>query len=111
MQKSTSVVVPPNAAEVVPDVKSSQVTVPPKNISRCVCGSTAPGKTYLPAASITLSAATSSDSPRQKRSAQGGALSPSRRSGRLALRNARRRDHARRGADPLLERRLAVAAD
>jgi hypothetical protein len=34
MQKSISVVVPPKAAAVVPDVKSSQVVVPPKNISR-----------------------------------------------------------------------------
>ena len=63
MQKSISVVVPPNAAEIVPEVKSSQVVVPPKNISMCVCGSIAPGITYLPVASITLSAATSSDSP------------------------------------------------
>ena len=49
MQKSTSDVVPPNAAATVPDVKSSQVVVPPKNISMCVCGSIAPGITYLPA--------------------------------------------------------------
>ena len=63
MQKSISVVVPPKAAETVPDVKSSQVVVPPKNISMCVCGSIAPGITYFPAASITLSADTSSDSP------------------------------------------------
>ena len=40
----------------VPDVKSSQVVVPPKNISMCVCGSIAPGITYFPVASITLSA-------------------------------------------------------
>ena len=63
MQKSTSDVVPPNAAATVPDVKSSHVVVPPKNISMCVCGSIAPGITYLPVASITLSASTSSDSP------------------------------------------------
>ena len=63
MQKSISVVVPPNAAETVPEVKSSQVTVPPKNISMWVCGSIAPGMTYFPVASITLSAAMSSDSP------------------------------------------------
>ena len=63
MQKSTSDVVPPNAAATVPDVKSSQVVVPPKNISMCVCGSIAPGITYLPLASITLSASTSSDRP------------------------------------------------
>ena len=55
--------VPPNAADVVPEVKSSQVTVPPKNISMCVCGSIAPGKTSFPVASIVLSAVTSSDSP------------------------------------------------
>ena len=48
MQKSTSVVVPPNAAAVVPEVKSSHVVVPPKNISMCVCGSIAPGITILP---------------------------------------------------------------
>ena len=63
MQKSITVVVPPNAAETVPDVKSSHVVVPPKNISMCVCGSIAPGITYFPDASITLSATTSSDSP------------------------------------------------
>ena len=63
MQKSISDVVPPNAAETVPDVKSSQVVVPPKNISMCVCGSIAPGITSFPAASMTLSAVTSSDSP------------------------------------------------
>ena len=63
MQKSISVVVPPNAAAVVPDVKSSHVVVPPKNISMCVCGSIAPGITIFPVASITLSADTSRDSP------------------------------------------------
>ena len=63
MQKSTSEVVPPKAAAVVPDVKSSHVVVPPKNISMWVCGSIAPGITYFPAASMTLSAATSSDAP------------------------------------------------
>jgi hypothetical protein len=47
----------------VPEVKSSHVVVPPKNISMCVCGSIAPGITYLPAASITLSASKSSDWP------------------------------------------------
>ena len=47
----------------VPDVKSSHVVVPPKNISMCVCGSIAPGITIFPDASITLSAVTSSDSP------------------------------------------------
>src|SRR5581483_332443 len=37
--------------------------VPPKNISMCVCGSIAPGKTSVPVASITLPPATSCDSP------------------------------------------------
>ncbi len=64
MQKSISVVVPPKAAETVPEVKSSHVVVPPKNISRWVWGSIAPGITYFPPASITLSADMSSDSPR-----------------------------------------------
>ena len=63
MQKSISVVVPPNAAATVPEVKSSQVVVPPNAISMCVCGSIAPGITILPVASITLSAVTSSDEP------------------------------------------------
>ena len=63
MMKSTWVVVPPKAAAVWPDSTSSIVTVPPKGMSRCVCGSTRPGRTYLPLASITLSALTSSDSP------------------------------------------------
>ena len=62
-QKSISEVVPPNAADVVPEVKSSQVTVPPNGISMCVWGSIAPGITYLPVASITRSAVTSSDVP------------------------------------------------
>jgi hypothetical protein len=51
--KSTIVVVPPSAAAAVPLAKSSAVTVPPKGISRCVCGSMKPGKTYAPDASIT----------------------------------------------------------
>ncbi len=63
MQKSMSVVVPPKAAAVVPDVKSSQVVVPPKNISMCVCGSMAPGITILPVASIVFSALTSREAP------------------------------------------------
>ena len=63
MTKSTWQVVPPNAAAVWPDSTSSIVTVPPKGMSRCVCGSTAPGSTYFPVASMTLSAWTSSDSP------------------------------------------------
>ena len=63
MQKSTCVVVPPRAAARWPDSTSSIVVVPPNGMSRCVCGSTAPGSTYLPEASMTVSAATSSDSP------------------------------------------------
>ena len=63
MQKSTWQVVPPNAAAVWPDSTSSIVTVPPNGMSRCVCGSMQPGSTYLPVASITVSAALSSDSP------------------------------------------------
>ena len=56
-------VVPPNAADTVPEVKSSQLTVPPNGISMCVCGSIAPGITYLPVASITRSAEPPSDVP------------------------------------------------
>ena len=63
MQKSTWQVVPPNAAAVWPDSTSSIVIVPPNGMSRCVCGSMQPGRRYLPAASITVSAARSSDSP------------------------------------------------
>ncbi len=63
MMKSTWHVVPPKAADVWPDSTSSIVTVPPNGMSRWVCGSMHPGSTYLPAASITLSAARSSDSP------------------------------------------------
>ena len=63
MQKSTWLVVPPNAAAVWPDSTSSIVTVPPKGMSRCVCGSTPPGRRYLPRASMTRSASMSSDSP------------------------------------------------
>src|SRR4051812_18872122 len=66
MMKSTWQVVPPNAAEVCPDSTSSIVVVPPNGMSRCVCGSTAPGSTYLPDASITRSAAVSSASPRRE---------------------------------------------
>ena len=63
MTKSTWQVVPPKAAEVWPASTSSIVTVPPNGMSRCVCGSTHPGSTYFPPASITLSAGMSSDSP------------------------------------------------
>ena len=48
MQKSIERRRPAEPAEPVPDVKSSQVVVPPKNISMCVCGSIAPGITILP---------------------------------------------------------------
>jgi hypothetical protein len=42
----------------------SAVTVPPKGVSMCVCTSTPAGSTYLPLASIVVSACTSSsDSP------------------------------------------------
>ena len=56
MAKSTMVVVPPNAAAMVPDSKSSADVVPPKGMSMCVCTSMPPGSTYLPLASMTLSA-------------------------------------------------------
>ena len=49
MQKSTWLVVPPNAADVWPDSTSSIVTVPPNGMSRCVCGSTQPGQHVLAA--------------------------------------------------------------
>src|SRR5262245_28754849 len=57
MAKSTIVVVPPCAAATVPVSKSSAEVVPPKGMSRWVCASMPPGRTYLPAASITTSAA------------------------------------------------------
>src|SRR5215471_12120701 len=63
MQKSTWHVVPPNAADVWPDSKSSIVTVPPNGMSRCVCGSMQPGRTYFPLASIVRSTVTSSSAP------------------------------------------------
>ena len=63
MQKSISVVLPPKAADTVPEVKSSQVTVPPKGMSMCVCGSMAPGMTYRSRASMTRSARASSELP------------------------------------------------
>src|SRR5215469_76249 len=55
MAKSTSVVVPPNAAARVPVSKSSLDVVPPNGISRCVCASIPPGKSNSPVASITRS--------------------------------------------------------
>src|SRR6266508_1802394 len=54
--KSTIVVVPPQAAAVVPVAKVSFDCVPPNGISMWVCTSMPPGRTYLPAASITESA-------------------------------------------------------
>ena len=36
------------AQEVCPDWKSSAVTVPPNGMSKCVCGSMQPGRTYFP---------------------------------------------------------------
>ena len=63
MAKSMWQVVPPNAQEVCPDWKSSAVTVPPNGMSKWVCGSMHPGRTYFPDASITRSATTSSDVP------------------------------------------------
>src|SRR3989442_591073 len=56
MAKSISVVVPPNAAARVPVSKSSALVVPPNGISRCVCTSMPPGKTYFPMASSTRAA-------------------------------------------------------
>src|SRR5947209_348958 len=43
MAKSMSVVVPPKAAAMVPVSKSSELVVPPKGMSRCVCTSMPPG--------------------------------------------------------------------
>ena len=50
------VVVPPHAAARVPVSKVSLAKVPPKGISMCVWPSMPPGMTYLPVASITVSA-------------------------------------------------------
>src|SRR4026207_1570355 len=52
---STRVVVPPNAAAIVPDSKSSAEVVPPNGMSRWVCTSMPPGMTYLPPASMPVS--------------------------------------------------------
>jgi hypothetical protein len=52
--KSTIVVVPPNAAAIVPDSKSSDELVPPNGMSMCVWQSMPPGMTNLPVASMTL---------------------------------------------------------
>ncbi len=50
--KSMMVVVPPQAAAVVPVAKVSAENVPPNGISMCVCASMPPGITYRPVASI-----------------------------------------------------------
>src|SRR5580693_5086886 len=55
--KSMIVVVPPQAAARVPVSKVSTEEVPPNGISMCVCTSIPPGRTYLPVASMTRSAA------------------------------------------------------
>src|SRR6266702_4775914 len=52
--KSTIVVVPPQAAALVPVSKVSAENVPPKGISMWVCTSIPPGSTYFPAALTTL---------------------------------------------------------
>ena len=61
--KSTMHVVPPKAAARVPVSKVSEVSVPPNGISRWVCGSTPPGITSFPAASMTRSAGTTRSRP------------------------------------------------
>src|SRR5512146_1012627 len=48
--KSITVVVPPQAAAIVPLSQSSLERVAPTGISRCTCGSTAPGSTTKPSA-------------------------------------------------------------
>ena len=56
MAKSTIVVVPPCAAAIVPDSKSSAEVVPPNGMSRWVWTSMPPGSTYFPVASMVRSA-------------------------------------------------------
>ena len=56
-------VVPPKAAAMVPDSKSSADVVPPNGMSRCVCTSMPPGSTSLPEASMVLSTGIDSDVP------------------------------------------------
>ena len=56
-------VVPPKAAAMVPDSKSSADVVPPKGMSRCVCTSMPPGSTSLPVASMIRSAGIDRDVP------------------------------------------------
>src|SRR5688500_9775131 len=55
MTRSMSVVVPPASAAAVPDSKSSADTVPMNGNARWTCGSTPPGSTYCPEASMTSS--------------------------------------------------------
>ena len=62
--KSTTVVVPPKAAALVPLAKVSQVMVGPITFCRCTWQSTPPGSTYRPRASTTAtSGPTSSRAP------------------------------------------------
>ena len=61
--KSTMHVVPPCAAARVPVSKVSEVSVPPKGIWWWVWGSTPPGMTSRPAASMTRSAGTTRSRP------------------------------------------------
>ena len=61
--KSTIVVVPPQAAAIEPVFQSSVEVVPMKGMSRCVWGSMAPGRMYLPAASTVSSAFTARPVP------------------------------------------------
>src|SRR4051794_2092162 len=56
--KSTIVVMPPHAAATVPVSNVSLDSVPPNGISMWVWTSTPPGTTYLPVASMVVSAAT-----------------------------------------------------
>src|SRR6202161_2717751 len=59
--KSMMVVVPPQAAALVPVSNVSTEEVPPNGISMCVCASMPPGSTYRPDASSTRSAACAQD--------------------------------------------------
>ena len=64
--KSTMVVVPPHAAAMEPVFQSSEDVVPMKGMAMCVCGSMAPGRMYLPAASTVSSAFTVSPVPMEE---------------------------------------------
>src|ERR1700712_4836738 len=61
--KSTIVVVPPQAAALVPVSKESDAVVPPNGISMCVWASIPPGMTYFPVASMTLSTEAARSAP------------------------------------------------